>query len=183
MCIRDRDIVTPEKTYNIPGIKNNQNILTSKRINDIAIAGDQIYLATDFGVVQIDASIYEFESTLFTDEPINYVEWNEADKTIYGVSESELYILRINESTNLADITQWNIFPPGPMGEIQDAAVWKGDFYMVIGERLWKWVDQMWAELDVTGSKVRFIRSTETHLLVTNEFSNIFTWDGQQSVQ
>ncbi len=177
------DIVTTEKTYNIPGIKNNQNILSSKRVNDIDVAGDQIFLATDFGVVQIDASIYEFESTLFTDEPINYLEWNEVESTLYGASDAELYMLSMTTTTNLADINQWNIIPIGSAGSIQDMVEWKAEMYLVSDDRLWKWEDMTLIEIPVTGAKVRFLRSSETHLLVVNEFSNIFTWDGHQSVQ
>lgn len=177
------DVVTPENTYNIPGIKNNQNILSSKRINNIDIAGDQIFLATDFGVVQIDGSIYEFESTLFTDESINYLEWNEAEGTLYGASEAELYILHMTANTNLADINQWNIIPIGSAGSIQDMVEWKAEMYLVSDERLWKWEDMTLIEIPVTGAKVRFIRSSESHLLVVNEFSNIFTWNGRESIQ
>ena len=177
------DVVTPERTYNLPGIKNNQNILSSKRVNDIGIAGDQIFLATDFGVVQIDASIHEFESTLFTDEPVSYVEWNEEEGVLYGASASELYILSLMGTTNLADINQWNIIPVGSEGSIQDMVVWKDDLYLVADDRLWKWQDMTLTDVPVTGAKVRFLQPSESHLLVINEFSNIFTWDGQESIQ
>lgn len=178
------DIVTPERTYNIPGIKNNQNILTSKRINDIVISGDHIFLATDFGVVQIDGSIYEFESTFFTDDPVWQIAWNESEQMLYAASETELYRLHLDESTNLADINQWNIAPPDVGGLIQDISVWKGDFYLVAGDALWQLEEgQYFTEVPVTGSKVRFIKPSETHLLVGNEYSNIFTWDGNVSRQ
>lgn len=178
------DIVTPEKTHNIPGIKNNQNILTSKRINDIAIAGDQIYLATDFGVVHIDGAIYEFGSTLFTDDPVMGVAWNENDNTLYASSDLELYRLHIDQTINLADINQWNIAPPEVGGEVQDIAVWDGDFYMVARDSLWILSgEQYFTKVPVTGSEVRYIRPAKTHLLVVNQFSNIFTWDGSKSRQ
>ena len=177
------DIVTPERTYNIPGIKNNQNILASKRINDIAVFGNQVYLATDFGVVGINASIYEFSSTLFTEEPVLHIEWLAESNTVFAATGSEMYFLELQESTNLADIHQWEVLPPEKEGDIQDAAEWQGDIYLVIGEQLWRWEDDLLQEVDVTGSKIRFVKPTESHLLVVNEFDNIFTWDGQQSVQ
>ena len=177
------DIVTPDRTYNIPGIKNNQNILASKRINDIAVFGDQVYLATDFGVVEINTTIYEFGSTLFTDEPVLHIEAQVESNTLFAATGSEMYFLEIQPSTNLADIQEWEIFPASEEGDIQDAAVWGGDIYLVVGDQLWKLVDQLLSGVGVTGSKIRFIKPADSHLLVVNEYDNIFTWDGQQSVQ
>src|SRR5690606_9676770 len=177
------DIVTPDRTYNIPGIKNNQNILASKRINDIAVFGDQVYLATDFGVVEINTTIYEFGSTLFTDEPVLHIEAQVESNTLFAATGSEMYFLEIQPSTNLADIQEWEIFPASEEGEIQDAAVGGGDIYLVVGDQLWKLVDQLLSGVGVTGSKIRFIKPADSHLLVVNEYDNIFTWDGQQSVQ
>src|SRR5690606_25021235 len=177
------DIVTPDRTYNIPGIKNNQNILASKRINDIAVFGDQVYLATDFGGVEINTTIYEFGSTLFTDEPVLHIEAQVESNTLFAATGSEMYFLEIQPSTNLADIQEWEIFPASEEGDIQDAAVWGGDIYLVVGDQLWKLVDQLLSGVGVTGSKIRFIKPADSHLLVVNEYDNIFTWDGQQSVQ
>lgn len=177
------DIVTPDRTYNIPGIKNNQNILASKRINDIAVSEDQVFLATDFGVVLIDAAIYEFESTLFTDEPVTQVEWLRTDQSLFCTTATELYFLSMSGKANLADINQWNILPHGLDGIVQDADVWKDQLFVVAADRLWKWTEGILTEEEVTVSRLRFIHPTETHLLVVNEFSNIFTWDGKMAVQ
>lgn len=177
------DIVTTETTYNLPGIKNNQNILASKRINDIAVSGDQVFLATDFGMVQIDVRIHEFGSTLFTEEPVLHIEWVEESNTLLGATEAEMYFMDLQPGINLADVNQWNIIPPEQPGIIQDAAVWKGELHFVIGDKLWKWSDERLAEVKVSVAKLRFIRPTESHLLVVNEFSNIITWDGQEAIQ
>ncbi|MBY5959450.1 hypothetical protein KUV50_14965 [Membranicola marinus] len=178
------DIVTPDRTYNLPGIKNNQNILTSKRINDIGIAGERIYLATDFGIVEINVGIHEFGSTLFTDDPMEGVAWNDNERTLYAFSELELYRLQYTPSTNLADINQWHIAPSHVGGMIRDIAVWKENTYMVANDSLWIInSDQVFDRVPVTGSEVRYIKPSGTHLLVVNQYSNIFTWDGNHSRQ
>lgn len=178
------DIVAPERTFNIPGIKNNQNILTSKRINDIASDGDNVFLATDFGIVEIDASIREFKSTLFTNEAITHVAWNEGEQILYGTSVNEVYELPRSADPNLADIHQWNIFPPGTSGNIQDLAIWQEKLYIVANDQLWlKENATSFTEVHVSNSKVRSVRSAGSHLLVTNEYSNIITWDGVWAVQ
>ena len=177
------DIVTSETTRNLPGIKNNQNILASKRINDIAVNGDQVFLATDFGVVEINMSIHEFGSTLFTEEPVQHMEWIAESNILLGATDSEMYFAELTSGINLADVNQWNIIPPEQPGSIQDVAVWKGVPHLVIGDKLWKWTDNRLIEVQVSVAKIRFVRSTESHLVVVNEFSNIITWDGQDAVQ
>lgn len=177
------DIVTPDRTFNIPGIKNNQNILASKRINDIAVSEDQVFLATDFGVVQIDAAIHEFESTLFTPDPVTQVEWLATDQSLFCATDTELYFLPVRGSTNLADINQWDIIPLGMDGIVQDADVWKDQLFVVAGEALWKWTEGALVEVEITVSRIRFIHPAKTHLVVVNEFSNIFIWDGKMAVQ
>lgn len=177
------DIVGTQQTINLPGIKNNQNILGSKRINDVVVAEGDIFLATDFGVVQINASIYEFGSTLFTDEPIRHIEWMMETQTLVGASETELYFVEFVPGINLSDINQWNILPPDQPGPIQDMAVWQGELHLVIGDLLWKWKDEILVEVVVSVARIRFIKPSESHLVVINEFSNIITWDGQQSIQ
>src|SRR5690625_3243843 len=56
------DIIMPDRTLNMPGIRNNENILDSKKINDILVIKNRIFLATDFGIVEIDGEKYEFGS-------------------------------------------------------------------------------------------------------------------------
>lgn len=38
---------------------------TSKRVNDIVISGDSVYIATDFGISLVDANNYFFYDTYF----------------------------------------------------------------------------------------------------------------------
>lgn len=177
------DIVTPEATYNLPGIKNNQNILASKQINDITVGGDEVFLATDFGIVQVNTGIYEFGSTLFTDEPVLNIEWLDDSQILVAASETELYFLEKGAGENLADVNQWDIFPPEQPGMIQDLAVWKSKLFLVIGEKLWEWRDGGLIEIMASVAGVRFVQPGDSHLVVINEFSNIITWDGSQSIQ
>src|SRR5690606_40073896 len=92
-------------------------------------------------------------STLFTDEPVLHIEAQVESNTLFAATGSEMYFLEIQPSTNLADIQEWEIFPASEEGDIQDAAVWGGDIYLVVGDQLWKLVDQLLSGVGVTGSR------------------------------
>lgn len=178
------DVVFPGKTINIPGIRNNENILESKKINDITVIGDRIYLATDFGIVEIDGAKNEFGSTLFTDHPVFQIKSYDSGRSLIARTEDELFVLHDPDRANLADIHQWEIFPPGQAGDIVDMAVWKDEVYLVISGRLYHIEPGgPTTEVVVSPAEVRTIREGGSHLLVTNEFSNIILWDGKRARQ
>src|SRR5699024_12645628 len=54
------------------------------------------------------------------------------------LTKDELFVLQDLEDSNLADIHQWEIYPPDRPGEITDMAVWKEELYLVIAERLYR---------------------------------------------
>ncbi len=83
------------KIYNIPDIKN--AILTaSKSINDVKFYGNQIYLATDFGIVVLNDEKYEVSESYNYGRKINLVSvcsryWYLAsDEAIYYISKDSI---------------------------------------------------------------------------------------------
>ena len=60
--------MSSERCYNLPYIKNAS--LTAKGINDISFAGDETYLATDFGIVVPNNSKKEIKTTYTFNEKI-----------------------------------------------------------------------------------------------------------------
>lgn len=178
------DIVEPDQTINIPGIRNNENILESKKINDFAVIDERLYLAADFGMVEIDLKNYEFGSTLFTDRPVLQIVAYGQTTGLIGRTEDELYVLPDAESSNFADIHQWEIYPPDREGAITDMAVWNEGLYLVVGGRLYKSTPEgITEEVYVTNWEVHQIEDGGSHLVVTNEYSNIIIWDGEKYIQ
>ncbi len=47
---------SPERVINLPDIANASTVGTARAINDVAFAGDTVYVATQFGLVMLDAS-------------------------------------------------------------------------------------------------------------------------------
>src|SRR5699024_1791195 len=178
------DIIMPDRTLNMPGIRNNENILDSKKINDILVIKNLIFLATDFGIVEIDGEKYEFGSTLFTDDAVLQMTDYDGGKSLIGRTKNELFVLQDLENSNLADIHQWEIYPPDRPGEITDMAVGKEELYLVIAERLYRSShDGQTEEITVTNWEVMQIKDGNIYLLVTNEFSNIILWNGERDLQ
>lgn len=178
------DVVTPDRTINIPGIRNNENILGARRINAIEIGEEMLYLATEFGIVSIDGATYEFSATLFTEDPILKIAWMPQTRQLIASSESEIFTLETDRNTNLSDISQWNILPPEFPGSVGDIAVWENALYLVVSGDLYQMQeDGSMTTVPASKAKVSHIRNGGERLLVINEFSNIISWDGEKSDQ
>ncbi|WP_236974511.1 type IX secretion system anionic LPS delivery protein PorZ [Membranihabitans maritimus] len=177
------DILTPDETYNLSGIKNNENILVSKEINDIVTHGNSGFLATDFGIVQIDLAQREFVSTLFTDSPIHSlsIDTSASEVRLLGASSFDLFSYSLSAENNFADINQWDIQFTGLEAEINGLEVWDERIYFLSSEKLFEWN----AELQLAEETaipvrrpIRSIKSTGNELIYINDFYNILRWDG-----
>lgn len=102
------DLVTENEIYNIPDIKDNSNIIGSRKINDVAILNPEIMLiSTAFGMVEYRLKLREFGSTIFTNLPINEVA-NIGTK-IYAATDDGLYYIDESLNPNIADFNRWQL--------------------------------------------------------------------------
>ncbi|GAA5221766.1 type IX secretion system anionic LPS delivery protein PorZ [Membranihabitans marinus] len=180
------DIVTEDRVVNLNGIKNNANIIESKRINDIVSSGNFAFLATSFGVVQIDLLAHEFGSTLFSQSSILDLEVNGDNGSLVAVSADDLYQYSLILDQNFADIANWTVYPLGLVNPIDEMVVWKNQIYTLSDGVVMKW-DENQAVL--IGSGIPVIRPIKklvpevNSLLLINDFDNVLEWDGNQLVQ
>jgi ligand-binding sensor domain-containing protein len=85
---------------------------TSKKINDITISGDTVYVATDFGISLINSNNYLFYDTYFkfgsftSNIKVNNILFSEI---IYAATESGVAIQK-PEATNLSAPESWNVY-------------------------------------------------------------------------
>lgn len=90
---------------NLPAIKQNTNIVGSKRINHINSWSSLVYFACDFGLVELDLERMEFAQTTFTGA--NMV-WASAstDAAIYMATDLGVY-KGLRDGRNLQDFGEW----------------------------------------------------------------------------
>lgn len=101
------DILRDEETVNIPDIKDNTNIFSKKKLNDIFIADqDKAYFASEFGLMQFDLKDLEFGFTCFTDFPVRSIV--SIGNILYLGSDQGIYSFDLNKSGNPNDFQQWS---------------------------------------------------------------------------
>ena len=101
------DIVVNGAIYNMPDIKNSQ-ILGEKKINEIKIYDDVAYLASSFGIIELDIANLEIKNSFQIDSLFSSV--NDVivySDTILASSENGLYAASIN--SNLSDYNSWKM--------------------------------------------------------------------------
>ena len=101
------DVVVNGAVYNVPDIKNSQ-ILGEKKINEIKIYDDVAYLASSFGIIELDIANLEIKNSFQIDSLFSSV--NDVivySDTILASSENGLYAASIN--SNLSDYNSWKM--------------------------------------------------------------------------
>ena len=101
------DVVVNGAVYNMPDIKNSQ-ILGEKKINEIKIYEDVAYLASSFGIIELDIANLEIKNSFQIDSLFSSV--NDVivySDTILASSENGLYAASIN--SNLSDYNSWKM--------------------------------------------------------------------------
>ena len=115
------DLIKDNNIINIASIKKAQNILGSKKINDIQEYQEYVFLATDFGVVKIDVikeSVKETYKNITIEGDVLTVNEvlvnNIDDKDDYNDSlflATDIGVMATNlNSTNLIDYNQWLLY-------------------------------------------------------------------------
>ena len=106
------DVYDPESNSfrSILDIANSDK--TNKRINDITISGDTVYVATDFGISLIDSKSFIFYDTYFkfgtftSNIKVNNILFS---GLIYAATESGVAIQKA-DATNLSAPESWNVY-------------------------------------------------------------------------
>lgn len=177
------DIVTPDQVVNLNGIKNNANIIESKRINDIVSDGTYAFLATSFGIVQVDLLAREFGSTLFSQSSILDLDINEINRSLVAVSADDLFQFPLSSDLNFADVANWEVHPLGLISLVDEMVVWKDEIITLSDGQLMKWDDAQKVLLETDIPVVRPIKKLvpeSNYLLLINDFDNVLQWDGSQ---
>ncbi len=100
------DIYTDLEVTNIPDIKNNANIVGSKRILDIHVFDENsAFLSSGFGIVELDLKTLDFGSTIFTEIQVN--DMTSDGNRLFAATEEGIYTILIEENTNIADFGKW----------------------------------------------------------------------------
>lgn len=101
------DIISQEgRVVNIPNIKENTSILGDKTINKIyTTISDRFYLATGFGIIEMDANTLNFGSTVFMGIRVDDILIK--DEHLYAATEEGLYRVSLASDINFSDFTLW----------------------------------------------------------------------------
>lgn len=173
------DIYTDLNVTNISDIKDNKNIVGSKRITDIHLYDERsAFFATAFGIVELDLQTLDFGSTIFTEVAVNDI--SSRGNELYAATENGIYTVTIEPTTNIADFSRWR-----RLGEADGlfenyAAQWvelSGDnLYAVINDELL--VSKAGANFEystdpiVSSEDIQFVSKGNENILVGFKSSN-----------
>ncbi|NNF32887.1 MAG: hypothetical protein HKN68_02195 [Saprospiraceae bacterium] len=102
------DIIKDGVILNESSIRDNSNIIGSRKINDIHIADqERIFFSTAFGILEYRSSGLEFGSTVFTNTPVYDIE--KYGDLLFAATEDGLYFINEAEITNIGDFNQWTL--------------------------------------------------------------------------
>ena len=99
------DIIREEGILNLPEIRENSNIIGSREIQDIHFVSESsCFMATAFGIIELNPQRLEFRTTTFTNQSINTV--SSDNDFIYAATAGRIF--RVAKSvTNKADFLNW----------------------------------------------------------------------------
>ncbi len=106
------DLMTADGIVNMPNILNNSNIVEQKSPNRARIDDNgKVYLAYDFGLVQINPESFTFGFSLRTNFEIN--DFIKFENRFYFSSADGIYWADANPNLNHADLSIWTRFETG----------------------------------------------------------------------
>lgn len=169
------DLFNNGKFINIPDIRI-RNMTGSKRINYIAYpdSGNFAYLATDFGIVELNLARREIRNTFF-------IGLNGNQSQVLGVALNQEFIFAATDrgvlqasrnAQNLLDFRNWQTITALGNRAVGGVAYWRNELYTFRRDTLYAW----------NGNAVRFalpqnysfnissINVSNNHLIITNTF-------------
>lgn len=156
---------------------------TSKKINDITIAGDTVYVATDFGISLIDSKSYLFYDTYFkfgsftSNIKVNNILFSDL---IYASTESGVVIQKAG-ATNLSAPESWNVYDQSsglPTGGTNVIGFYNSTLIAGTNSGLYTFDGFAWQPyLSLTGSKILDLLVIGNSLNILTP-TNVFAFDG-----
>lgn len=156
---------------------------TSKKINDITIAGDTVYVATDFGISLIDSKSYLFYDTYFkfgsftSNIKVNNILFSDL---IYASTESGVVIQKVG-ATNLSAPESWNVYDQSiglPTGGTNVISFYNSTLIAGTNSGLYTFDGFAWQPyLSLTGSKILDLLVIGNSLNILTP-TNVFAFDG-----
>ena len=163
------DLIKENEILTISNIKNFNNIVGNKTINDLFIEdGPNVYLAADYGVSKLDIEKGLFVFTTFTGVKVKSVLSHQGK--IYAATEEGIYSAAEN-NLNLDDFGNWNLldeadgFPQDYTS--QNLAIYNDEIYLDINDSLlYKLNDNQLTRIhQEEGFSLKFLSAEGEHLL------------------
>ncbi len=105
------DLIYDGEVINRNNILRNSNILGSKAINHVySSEGNLVYLACDFGLVELDVSTRQFGATLFTGQPVTA--FTIFDGKYYISTEGGIRTYDPEGNLLINDLASWQVLGP-----------------------------------------------------------------------
>ena len=183
------DIIKGKTIINISDIKRKQ-IYGSKSINNIISYNNNYYLATGFGIVNLDIDKYEIKDTYL-------IGLNSSKKIIndiivyndmfYTATEDGIYTADVN-SPNLSFYENWHqdLTVPNPNLEFKNFTIFKNKLYVTQNDainKLYYLFNNVWTEYEIDGANTYYsINSDNDNLyLAYNHKLIIINTSGQET--
>jgi len=175
------DIVKGSEVINLPNIKTNLTLIGNKEINKIHIANEEFaYFATDFGLVELNLTTYDFGFTVFTGMKVEDVQ--SIGSRLYIATEEGIFTIDLAADVNQGDFSFWESLGVESglptVYSCRAMAVFEGELYGVIDEQLWKQTEagfNFLYEVSFPNFKIETLSASGSNLLLglkDNAFSS-----------
>lgn len=114
------DVITQDGILNLNDIVSNDN-LSNKQVLDVTIWGNTLYLATGFGLVELDLNTLLFGTTTITPFAVSTVWVDDTSLTI----GSDRGAYTISRSANTADFSLWRAVEDFPLTGVVSVSSWR----------------------------------------------------------
>ena len=170
------DIIRGNNTVNLPDIKN-ASLIADKRINNINIDNNLVYLSCGFGIVVLDLDREEVKDTYFIGEfgaQTNVLSTSLAHNSIYAATNKGIYRADISHP-NLADYQAWEKLPTHSQSKVDLLETFNGLLFVNLhGEEyntdtLYHFDGNNWVVFEEESSNVS-IKANHQELVLTRRF-------------
>ena len=170
------DIIRGNNTVNLPDIKN-ASLIADKKINNINIDNNLVYLSCGFGIVVLDLDREEVKDTYFIGEfgaQTNVLSTSLAHNSIYAATNKGIYRADISHP-NLADYQAWEKLPTHSQSKVDLLETFNGLLFVNLhGEEyntdtLYHFDGNNWVVFEEESSNVS-IKANHQELVLTRRF-------------
>ena len=163
------DFISPEGVFNLPFIKEDANIIGDREIYNIYLATDDLaYLATGFGVVELNVARKEFGFTTKMNLKVNDI--TSYNGSFYAATDEGIYRALNDGITNLQDFGNWVFLGEDqgfPESYATDALeVYNDKLYIDVNDTLYSYFDGgLNMVYEEQGFEITFLTAEGSHLL------------------